>query len=198
MAAILVFANLILVWIESIVEINTKQIKLLLQKFLLGRPILSKGAMVLFYGGEDVLPFVSNSAKSSNSSLLFLAILFLIVQILIALYKSFRFKMSLEYDQRLQQLVMTGFRNVFSQIVIIVAFLIFITVLMLHAFLSMKHKEIEKLEENDSYGLWMLLLLITIICCLPFKNPKLRLGIVLLIIRLNHLQSHYLSEVQQL
>ena len=145
-----------------------------LQKLSSGDHVLSKGTLALFYGGTEILPHVSDSVKSSNSSLYFLVILFFLIQLLLLLYKKYRFKKTLAYEQKIQQVVMTGFRNVFNQIIIIIVFFTFITMFALHMFLSDKQVEVEKAEQNGSYGFWMLILLLTIMTIIPFKNPKLR------------------------
>ena len=65
--------------------------------------------MALFFGGREIIPQLSSaSMKSANIPLYFLAILSPVLQMFLQIYKRYKFRDQIKYEQQLQQTVMTG------------------------------------------------------------------------------------------
>ena len=85
------------------------------------------GPLALFYGGQEIIPFLSSDLTTSGSSMKVLnwfpITLSIILQVGIHLYKKIRFRKEIAYEQQLQMAVMSGVRNVFGPLVILLGFL---------------------------------------------------------------------------
>ena len=141
---------------------------------------MTKGPLALFYGGKEITPFLSTgSAKSSNMSLIMLVILSPLLQLCIHFYKKIRFRKEIKYEQQLQQAVMSGVRNAYRPIIILVGFLGIGVSLAVHFYVSERNRVGPVLkgstEENTFAPLcWMALILSFMIWINFLRNPKLR------------------------
>merc|ERR1712208_119858 len=93
------------------------------------------GPVALFYGGQVIIPYLSDdlsTATSSNMHIYILMLLSPILQLVTHLYKKIKFRSQIRYEQRLQQVVMSGVRNVYGPFVISVKFLGFNLACLLH------------------------------------------------------------------
>ena len=94
------------------------------KKIRLGIPLLGGGPLTLFYGGKDIIPHLSSaSVKSATMAFYFLMILSLVLQLFLYIYKRYKVRKEIPYEQKLQQAVMSGVRNVYGQIFIFFSFL---------------------------------------------------------------------------
>ena len=91
-------------------------------KLISKTPLLTRGPLALFFGGQEIIPLLS-SDSSSNMLIIILVILSPVLQLLVHLYKKIRFRKEIKYEQQLQQAVMSGVRNAYRPIIIFIGFL---------------------------------------------------------------------------
>ena len=152
------------------------------QKVYSGIPLLTCGPLALFYGGQEIIPSLSSdlsTATSSNLSIYILSCLSPTLQLLIHLYKRLKFKKEIRYEQRLQQAVMSGVRNVYGPFVIFVGFLGFILACLFHLHVSNQNsqKQVSKdktAEELFTPILWLIIIFSFMIFVTFARNRKLR------------------------
>ena len=126
----------------------------LIQKCIFKTSLLTKGPMALFYGGQEIIPFLStDSAKSAFMSHLILIILSPMLQLIIQLYKKVKFRKEIKYEQQLQQAVMSGVRNVYKPIIIFVGFLGFCVCGLIHLYVSEQNTlcDSSMFQENNGF-----------------------------------------------
>ena len=145
-------------------------------------PLLTRGPLALFYGGQEIIPFLSTDlsiATSSDLSNWILLLLSPLLQLLSHLYKKMKFRKEISYEQRLQQTVMSGVRNVYGPCVIFVAFVAFIAAGLLHYFVSIENTQnqvskYKTAEELFTPILWITLIFSFMIFITFARNRKLR------------------------
>ena len=141
---------------------------------------MTKGPLALFYGGQDILPSLSSgSAKSSNMSILILVVLSPVLQGIIQLYKKIKFRKEIQYEQQLQQAVMSGVRNVYSPLVLFVGFLGLFGAAWFHLYVSEKNRKSKvskclTVRELFIPIFWMTIIFTFMIWMSFIRNPKLR------------------------
>ena len=141
-------------------------------------PLLTRGPLALFFGGQEIIPSLSQaSVKSSNMPFYLLVVLSIVLQLSLAAYKKYRFKKAISYEQQLFQTTMSGVRNVYGTIIIFTGFLACVLVLIIHLFMAKKHNE-NKAGKNpalhSAYGAAAMLAVVSLINFTPFLNPRLR------------------------
>ena len=95
----------------------------------------------MFLGGQDIIPLLSSDpAKSSNMLIIILVILSSLLQLIIHVYKKIRFRKEIKYEQQLQQAVMSGVRNAYGPIIILVGFLGFGLTACVHFYVSERNR----------------------------------------------------------
>lgn len=143
------------------------------QKISQGNPLITKGPLALFYGGEAIIPLLSSdSALFSNIPIFILIFITLIIYSSLVLYKDLRFQHGIEYEQHLNQVMMSGARNVYGLIIIFLEFLAFTIILVIHLYFIQKYQT----ESNIPAGPPVLMALVMVLTLLnPFIwNRKLR------------------------
>ena len=136
-------------------------------------PLLTKGPLALFYGGEAIIPHLSSdSALLSNIPIFLLIFITLIIYSSLVLYKDLRFHNGIEYEQQLNLVMMSGARNVYGLIIIFLEFLAFTIILVIHMYFIQKYQT----ESNIPAGPPVLMALVMVLTLLnPFIwNRKLR------------------------
>ena len=141
-------------------------------------PLLTRGPLAPFFGGQEIIPSLSQaSVKSSNMPFYLLVVLSIVLQLSLAAYKKYRFKKAISYEQQLFQTTMSGVRNVYGTIIIFTGFLACVLVLIIHLFMAKKHNE-NKAGKNpalhSAYGAAAMLAVVSLINFTPFLNPRLR------------------------
>ena len=144
--------------------------------------MLTKGPLALFYGGQDIVPFLStdlSTATSSDLSNWILLLLSPLLQLLTHLYKKMKFRKEIRYEQRLQQAVMSGVRNVYGPCVIFISFVAFIAAGLLHYLVSKQNNQNQvskdkTAEELFAPILWLTLIFSFMIFVTFARNRKLR------------------------
>ena len=138
---------------------------------------MTKGPFALFYGGAEIIPRLSTQSSGSHLSVAYsfsLSLLFLMV-----MFKKLKTR-NLPTQQRLKELVVTNYLNVFSMFFIMVI-LVFLTLqLLTHKNTIQKNSSLakDKTEKSpDDY--WVDLLIIamveTVVQSISFiTNPALR------------------------
>ena len=149
------------------------------QKLWSGTGLLTKGPLALFYGGNQIINYISqDTVSSTNIPFYLLLILSPLLQLLLVAFKHYRFRKGASYDQLLREAVMSGVRNVYGQIIVFMGFLTFCLIFVVHSFLSKKHQDLrtegDKDKKSENYGSWMLMVGITLLHLIPYRNPKLR------------------------
>ena len=152
------------------------------QKVYSSIPLLTRGPLALFYGGQEIIPSLSSdlsTATSSNMPNYVLICLSPILQLFTHLYKKIKFRKEIRYEQKLQQAVMSGVRNVYGTFVIFVGFLGFVSALLLHLHVSQQNSKKEVSNHKTAEELFTPLLLLTIIFSFMIfvtftRNGKLR------------------------
>ena len=152
------------------------------QKVYSSIPLLTRGPLALFYGGEEIIPSLSSdlsTATSSNMPNYVLIFLSPILQLLTHLYKKIRFRKEIRYEQKLQLAVMSGVRNVYGPFVIFVGFLGFVLALLFHLHVSQENSKKEVSNHKTAEELFTPLLWLTIIFSFMIfvtftRNGKLR------------------------
>ena len=143
---------------------------------------MTRGPFALFYGGQEIVPFLStdlSTATSSDLSNWILLLLSPLLQLLTLLYKKMKFRKEIRYEQRLQQAVMSGVRNVCGPFVIFVAFFAFIAARVLHYLVSRQNTQNQvstdkTAEELFAPILWVTLIFFFVIFVTFVRNRKLR------------------------
>ena len=138
--------------------------------------------MALFYGGQEIIPFLSSdltTATSSNMSNWILIALSPLLQLTVYMYKKIKFRREIKYEQELQQTLMLGVRNVYGPLVIFLGFLGFIATACFHLYVSLKNRE--TLTSNDSNirssfrPVFFMTMIFAFAISISFiRNPKLR------------------------
>ena len=155
---------------------QTKQM-IFIQKCKAKAPLLTKGPLALFYGGQEIIPFLStDSTKSSNKSMMILVVLSPVLQLLLQLYKKVKFRKAIKIEQQLQQAVMSGVRNVYGSIVIFIGFIGFLGAALVHLYVSEQIQNSEELTEKNMFApiFWLTCTFSAMICVAFLRNPKLR------------------------
>ena len=143
---------------------------------------MTKGPAALFYGGQEIIPFLStDSAKSAMISHVILIILSPVLQLFIQLFKKVKFRKEIKYEQQLQQAVMSGVRNVYGPIIIFIGFLCCIGFGLIHINASQQYKNApisnDLTEKNTFVPIFWMIIIFSFMIWIPFlRNPKLRLG----------------------
>ena len=144
--------------------------------------MLTKGPLALFYGGQDIVPFLSTDLSTATSSDLSNWILLLmspILQLLTHICKKIKFRKEIRYEQRLQQTVMSGVRNVYGTCVILVSFVAFIAAGLLHYLVTKQNIQNQVSKDKTAEELFAPILWITLIFSIMIfvtfaRNRKLR------------------------
>lgn len=187
MIKILLFSSGLIAWSPTLAEFITvkdyldsllstfQDLEHFFQKMVNEKPLLGKGPLALFYGGEDIVPLLStDTSKSNNISIVIPFILSIGLFIFTFTYKKLRFKNVESYEQRLQTTVMSGNRNVFGYVAIFTAFFVFLGLLLVHH-LALIKKEKGSERKDPAYDVIVLSLIGSIAILIPYvKNPKLR------------------------
>ena len=149
-----------------------------IKKILSGIPLLTKGPLALYYGGKDIIPLLSSATvKSTNIPFYFLLVLSPLLQLSLEIYKRYKFRKEILYEQQLQQAVMSGVRNVYSQIIVFMVFLACCACFAIHVYFAEKNKEIKNPDDPAKYsslGPFIMIVIVSSINIMPFMNPKLR------------------------
>jgi hypothetical protein len=104
-----------------------------------------------------------------------LVVLSLVLQFLLEIYKRFKFRSEIRYEQQLQQAVVSGVRNIYGGCLIVTGFLGCGGFFLLHLYLSNKTHDMEDSEESIPVGLVIMMLILSIMIVMPFiRNYKLR------------------------
>ena len=141
---------------------------------------MTKGPVALFSGGQEIIPSLSSgSAKSSNMSILILVVLSPILQGIIQLFKKIKFRKEIQYEQQLQQAVMSGVRNVYSPLVLFVGFLGLFGAVWFHLYVSESNRKSKVSKDLTVRELflpifWMTVIGTFMILVSFLRNPKLR------------------------
>ena len=85
-------------------------------------PMLTKGPFALFYGGQQIIPQLSN--QSPGHSFQVIILLSLIFQIFLSFYKGIKVKKLGDYASLLRQSVVHNIFNVYSILVILIIFIV--------------------------------------------------------------------------
>ena len=152
------------------------------QKVYSSIPLLTNGPLALFYGGQEIIPFLSSdlsTATSSNMPNYVLTFLSPILQLLTHLYKKKKFRKEIRYEQQLHKAVMSGVRNVYGPFVIFVGFLGCIVAFLFHSYVSKQNSQKTGLNDKTAEELFTPLLWLLIICSFMIfvtfaRNRKLR------------------------
>ena len=152
------------------------------QKVYSSIPLLTNGPLALFYGGQEIIPFLSSdlsTATSSNMPNYVLTFLSPILQLLTHLYKKIKFREEIRYEQQLQQAVMSGARNVYGPFVIFVGFLGFSLGFLLHSHVSKQNNQKQVSNDKTAEELFTPIIWLTVFFSLMIfvtfaRNRKLR------------------------
>ena len=129
------------------------------------KSFLTKGPLALFFGGQEIVPYLSNeSAENTNVPIFVLISIAVMVYSMLSIYKFFKFRKGVQYEQQLNQVVISGARNVYSLIIIFFEFVGFTFVMVVHIYF------VKELDENRSTS----------------HRPAMIMGFIMLFILLNH------------
>ena len=139
---------------------------------------MTRGPLALFFGGQEIIPLLS-SDSSSILLIIILVILSPVLQLLVHIYQKIRFRKEIKYEQQLQQAVMSGVRNAYGPIIILVGFLGFGVSACVHFYVSERNRiapVLNDLTVEDTFApiFWMTIIFSFMIWINFLRNPKLR------------------------
>ena len=151
---------------SQIISLN----RILFQHYQSNEPLLTKGPLALFFGGDEIVPHLSSDSTTTANIPIFLWIaLSVFLNVLLYLYKRIKFRKQIQYEQRLNQAMMTGYRNVYGKRIIFLAVLGFLILLIFHSYLA------QQTEDRDNGTCFILILVLFGILLTHFIfNHKLR------------------------
>ena len=125
--------------------------------------LLTKGPFALFFGCEEIiLHLSSDSATSPNASIFILVAVSVLLHIFLSVYKVFKFRIEIHQEQQLNHVMMSGFRNVFGQSMIVLHFFAISIMLCIHMYLS------NQVKTSQSIPIGKALILAFIMCYVVF------------------------------
>ena len=152
---------------SQIISLN----RILFQHYQSNEPLLTKGPKnALFFGGDEIVPHLSSDSTTTANIPIFLWIaLSVFLNVLLSLYKRIKFRKQIQSEQRLNQAMMTGDRNVYGKRIIFLAVLGFLILLIFHSYLA------QQTEDRDNGTCFILTLVLFGILLTHFIfNRKLR------------------------
>ena len=142
--------------------------------------MLTKGPLALYYGGEEIIPYVSPDASTAyNTPSIVMVLVSMAFQAFLVLLKKLKFRQEVRYDQQLKLALMSGVRNVYSQLVIFLGLLGIAVVGFMHHYALMDNAETlssEQLSKKDHFSRMVgFVFVFSLMIFHPFvRNPKLR------------------------
>ena len=140
-------------------------------------PYLTKGPFALFYGGAEIVPLLSSDPAGNPFSIVYLVSLPFLISLLI--YKKLKMR-KLPTQQRLKELVVNNFLNVYSMIIMLAIVIIMAVTTLIHYKTITKNSilpkdKIPKSPEDYWTDLLMLAMVETMCQSIAFiTNPALR------------------------
>ena len=119
----------------------------------MGIPTITKGPIALYFGGKEIIHKLStDTVTQSNTPFFFWIVLFPVLQFVLEVYKRFRFRKEIQYEQHLRQTVMSGVRNVYGKAMMVLGFLVCFGYFWLHIFISSVTKDLKNSKELSFIG----------------------------------------------
>ena len=141
---------------------------------------MTKGPLALFYGGEEIIPHVSDdSSNAYNTPFMIIILLSIVLQVFLTLFKKFKIRAEITYEQQLKMAVMSGVRNVYGQLVFFLGLLGFLGSGLFHYYSLHDNTDTFTPEElskkNHFVRMVGFVFIFSLMIFHPFaRNPKLR------------------------
>ena len=145
------------------------------QKLWNNQSLLTKGPIALFFGGPEILPYLSmDPFKYSNILLFIICTLTIGMKLSLELCKRLVFRNGLAYGQELRQTMINSLRNVYGPVSLILWFFGISGAFLLHYQLG-KKKDSTNFEQQSRAGPLAIGAVFQTVLCIPFIiNPGLR------------------------
>ena len=134
-----------------------------IQGLIARQSLLTKGPLALFFGGEEIIPYLSSKSTTlKNVPIFFLIGLSVLLHIFLTIYKIYKFRKEIQREQQLNQVMMSGFRNVFGQTVVVLDILVICVVILVHLYLSNQAKKVTQVPIGHALILAFLLIFVSL------------------------------------